>query len=210
MCHNDFYSNFVPKFYEMIRNFLLMFFCFYLNPALSNELEKGMFALEMEDYDRALYYLSFEAVQGNATAQYNLGLMYKDGIGVDKDNEEALGWFTLGSDNGHMLSKYALGLLYYHGKGTSLNFNKAMNLFLDASFMGHPASQINIGNMYYFGQGVGKNFPKAHMWWSIAKEKGVEAAFSNLITIESKMSESQIVEAQKLFNNCQKTTLPKC
>ncbi len=210
MCHNDFYSNFVPKFYKMIRIFLFIFFCFYLSSALSNELEKGMFALEMKDYDRALYYLSFEAVQGNATAQYNLGLMYKNGIGVDKDNEEALGWFTLGSDNGHMLSKYALGLLYYHGKGTSLNFNKAMNLFLDASFMGHPASQIIIGNMYYFGQGVGKNFPKAHMWWSIAKEKGVEAAFNNLIMIESKMSESQIIEAQKLYNNCQKITLPKC
>ena len=169
-----------------------------------------MFALEMEDYARALYYLSFEAVQGNAIAQYNLGLMYKDGVGVDKDINEALGWFILGSENGHMLSKYALGLLYYHGKGTSINFNKAMNLFLDASFMGHPASQINVGNMYYFGQGVSKNYPKAHMWWSFAKEKGVEAAFNNLTMIENKMSESQILEAQKLYNKCQKTTLPKC
>tara|TARA_B100001996_G_C18621017_1_gene577725 strand:+ start:614 stop:1198 length:585 start_codon:yes stop_codon:yes gene_type:complete len=194
----------------MIRKFLLIIFCFSLNSTQANELEKGMFALEMEDYERALYYLSFEAVQGNAIAQYNLGLMYKDGVGVDKDINEALGWFILGSENGHMLSKYALGLLYYHGKGTSINFNKAMNLFLDASFMGHPASQINVGNMYYFGQGVSKNYPKAHMWWSFAKEKGVEAAFNNLTMIENKMSESQILEAQKLYNKCQKTTLPKC
>ena len=153
----------------------------------ANEFEKGMFALEMEDYERAVYYLSFEAVQGNPRAQYNLGLMYKNGIGVKKDFNEALGWFILGSNNDHMLSKYALGLMYYKGEGVSKNYSKAMNLFLDASFMGHPASQINVGNMFYFGEGVGKNYPKAHMWWSFAKEKGVDAAFSNLTMIENKI-----------------------
>ena len=84
-----------------------------------------------------------------------------------------------------------------------------MNLFLDASYMGHPASQINVGNMFYFGHGVGKNYPKAHMWWSFAKEKGVEAAFSNLTMIENKMTKNQLFKAQILFNNCQKKTLPK-
>ena len=90
--------------------------------------------------------------------------------------------------------------MYYKGEGVSKNYSKAMNLFLDASFMGHPASQINVGNMYYFGEGVGKNYPKAHMWWSLAKEKGVDAAFSNLTMIENKMTNSQLLEAQKLFN----------
>ena len=169
-----------------------------------------MFALEMEDYERALYYLSFEAVQGNPVAQYNLGLMYNNGIGVKMDNKEAIGWFILASDNGHMLAKYALGLSYYNGKGTNINYYKALSLFLDASYMGHPASQINVGNIYYFGQGVGKNYPKAHMWWSIAKDKGVESAYNNLTIIENIMSQKQLLEAQKLYNNCQKTTLPNC
>ena len=62
--------------------------------------------------------------------------------------------------------------------------------------------QINVGNMFYFGEGVGKNYPKAHMWWSFAKEKGVAAAFSNLTMIENKMTNSQLLEAQKLYNIC--------
>ena len=136
--------------------------------------------------------------------------MYKNGVGVKIDKNEALGWFILASNNGHMLGKYALGLAYYHGSGVSTNFQKSMNLFLDASYMGHPASQINVGNMYYYGQGVGKNYPKAHMWWSLAKEKGVEAAFNNLTMIENIMSKSQLSEAEKLYNYCQKTTLPNC
>ena len=194
----------------MIRKFFIFYIILQVQFSYANEFEKGMFALEMEDYERAVYYLSFEAAQGNPRAQYNLGLMYKNGTGVKKDFNEALGWFILGSNNDHMLSKYALGLMYYKGEGISKNYSKAMNLFLEASFMGHPASQINVGNMYYFGEGVGKNYPKAHMWWSFAKEKGVDAAFSNLTMIENKMTNSQLLEAQKLYNNCQKKTLPKC
>ena len=74
----------------MIRKLFIFCFIFQVQISYSNELEKGMFALEMEDYERALYYLSFEAAQGNPTAQYNLGLMYKNGIGVEKDFNEAL------------------------------------------------------------------------------------------------------------------------
>jgi len=79
----------------MIRKILIIIFCFNIHLLQANELEKGMFALEMEDYDRALYYLSFEAAQGNPIAQYNLGLMYKNGVGVKKDLNEAIKMFSL-------------------------------------------------------------------------------------------------------------------
>ena len=80
----------------------------------SNELEKGVFALEMEDYEKHYTTLVLKQL-GNPTAQYNLGIMYVC-IGVEKDFNEALGWLILASDNGHMLSKYALGLMYYKVK----------------------------------------------------------------------------------------------
>ena len=54
--------------------------------------------------------------QGNPTAQYNLGLMYKNGIGVEKDFNEALGWFIL-LQTKIIVAKYALGLMYYKGEG---------------------------------------------------------------------------------------------
>ena len=75
----------------MIRKFFILYIILQVQFSYANEFEKGMFALEMEDYERAVYYLSFEAVQGNSRAQYNLGLMYKNGIGVKKDFNEALG-----------------------------------------------------------------------------------------------------------------------
>ena len=210
MCHNTIYSKIVPKLNIMFIKLIFFIFCFIILNASASELNWGLKALENGDYDKALYYISFDAVQGDPIAQYNLGLMYKKGIGVEADKKEAFGWFLLAADSGHMLAKYALGKMYYHGDGVKKNYTKALNLFLDGSYLGHPASQIEVGNMYYFGQSVSKNYPKAHMWWSLAKEKGVEGAFNNLTKIENIMSENQLLEAFELYNNCQKKTLPKC
>lgn len=194
----------------MFRKLIFFIFCYNILNASASELNRGLKALENGDYDKALYYISFDAVQGDPIAQYNLGVMYNKGIGVKIDKKEAFGWFLLASDSGHMLAKYALGMLYYNGDGVKINHTRALNLFLDAAYLGHPVSQIKVGNMYYFGQSVGKNYPKAHMWWSLAKEKGVEGAFNNLTTIENIMSENQLLEAHKLYNDCQKKTLPQC
>ena len=49
----------------MIRKFFIFYFILQVQFSYANEFEKGMFTLEMEDYERAVYYLSFEAVQGN-------------------------------------------------------------------------------------------------------------------------------------------------
>ena len=83
------YTNFIPKLLFMIWKFFIFYIILHVQFSYANEFEKGMFALEMEDYERAVYFLSFDLVQGNPRAQHNLGLLYKNGIGVKKDfNEE--------------------------------------------------------------------------------------------------------------------------
>ena len=59
----------------MIKKLFIFYIILQVQFSYANEFEKGMFGLEMEDYERAVYYLNFEAVQGNPRAQYNLGLM---------------------------------------------------------------------------------------------------------------------------------------
>lgn len=43
---------------------------------------------------------------GNAEAQYKLGKAYKEGIGVEQNDEEARKWFSLAANQDHMLAKY--------------------------------------------------------------------------------------------------------
>ncbi len=40
------------------------------------------------------------AVQGDADAQYKLGMYYESGIGVEKDMSEALNWYNKSANQG--------------------------------------------------------------------------------------------------------------
>jgi S1-C subfamily serine protease len=53
-----------------------------------------------KDASKAVYWFQKAANQGDATAQYNLGVMYAAGEGVTKDEVEALSWFYIAKSNG--------------------------------------------------------------------------------------------------------------
>ena len=42
--------------------------------------------------------LRVRAEQGDAEAQYNLGLMYSNGVGIAPDDAEAMHWFRLAAE----------------------------------------------------------------------------------------------------------------
>ena len=51
------------------------------------------------------------AEQGDAEAQYNLGFMYAEGLGVSKDEPEWVRWYRLGADQGDAVAQLELGLM---------------------------------------------------------------------------------------------------
>ena len=58
-----------------------------------------------------------QAGQGDADAQSNLGLMYRDGAGVTLDYAEAVRWYRLAADQGHAAAQFNLGVMYANGRG---------------------------------------------------------------------------------------------
>ncbi|GHV54154.1 hypothetical protein FACS1894216_13590 [Synergistales bacterium] len=68
-----------------------------------------------------------EAVEhGNATAQYNLGVMYGSGHGVAQDNAEAVKWFHKAAEQGHHEAQHRLGLAYQLGIGVAKDVTKSI------------------------------------------------------------------------------------
>lgn len=57
------------------------------------------------------------AEQGNAAAQFNLGVMYENGQGVRQDYVQAVQWYRKASEQGDAQAQYNLGLMYYDGRG---------------------------------------------------------------------------------------------
>ena len=67
-----------------------------------------------------------EAEQGDADAQWELGYMYAEGRGVEKNDKEAAKWFRKAAEQGDAVSQYELGRLYAKGKGVDQDYEKAM------------------------------------------------------------------------------------
>ena len=73
------------------------------------------------DYATALRELTPLAKQGNASAQNNLGAMYRDGQGVPQDYKTAVKWFRLGAEQGVARAQNSLGMMYATGRGVILD-----------------------------------------------------------------------------------------
>jgi TPR repeat protein len=61
-------------------------------PAVGQDFQKGWAAAQRGNYATALREWRPLAEQGDAGAQYNLGVMYENGQGVPQDHAEAVKW----------------------------------------------------------------------------------------------------------------------
>ena len=61
--------------------------------------------------------IRLRAEQGDASAQYNLGVRYAFGRGVPQDEAEAVRWYRLSADQGNASAQYNLGVSYSNGEG---------------------------------------------------------------------------------------------
>ena len=61
--------------------------------------------------------LKEKAGQGDAQAQYDLGLIHEGGQGVDRNPAEAVSWYRKAAVQGHQAAQYLLGMAYAAGTG---------------------------------------------------------------------------------------------
>jgi len=80
-------------------------------PAWAGDLQAGVEAYNRGDYATALKEWRPLAEQGDALAQYNLGVMYFMGRGVPQDNVQAHMWLNLAAAQGHELARKFRDLL---------------------------------------------------------------------------------------------------
>jgi hypothetical protein len=65
------------------------------------------------------------AAQGDAEAQYQMGVRYDEGEGVLKDDAQAVQWFQRAADQGHVNAQAHLGAYYWAGRGVPRDLSKA-------------------------------------------------------------------------------------
>jgi len=82
-------------------------------------LDEGRAAYYRGDYAKAYEEFKPLAEQGDAQAQYHLGLMYANGHGVTADNSEAAKWFRKAAEQGNADAQSGLGSMYAFGQGVA-------------------------------------------------------------------------------------------
>ena len=93
------------------------------------DLEEAESAYENGQNNKAAELYTLAANQGDASAQYNLGLMYDKGQGVAQDYNKAAELYTLAANQGDASAQNNLGLMYDKGQGVPYDYNKAAELY---------------------------------------------------------------------------------
>ena len=95
------------------------------------ELEsKGERFLKEKNYTEAIKCFREAAEQGLAISQYNLGVLYQYGEGVEKDEAQAVDWYRKAAEQGHMKAQHNLATCYLHGMGVPQNDEEAAKWFI--------------------------------------------------------------------------------
>ena len=127
-----------------------------------------------------LLLLREEAEQGDADAQYALGLMYATGMGVLRDDGEAVLWYRKAAEQGNAMAQLDLGFMYSNGEGVPKDDGEAVLWYRKAAEQGNAMAQFNLGLHYANGEGVPKDDREAVLWYRKAAEQGDASARLNL------------------------------
>jgi TPR repeat protein len=76
------------------------------------------------------------AEQGDAAAQFNLGVMYAKGQGVAQDYAEAATWYRKAAEQGYAPAQCKLGTMYSQGHGVTQDYAEAMKWYRKAAEQG--------------------------------------------------------------------------
>ena len=93
---------------------------------------------------RSVSFFRMAADKGHSSAQFELGQMFAQGLGVTQQFEEAAHWYLLAAAQGHRQAQFHLGFLYSHGQGVEQSYVKAYQWYCISERCGYALAKKNI------------------------------------------------------------------
>jgi TPR repeat protein len=138
--------------------------------------ERGAIQSDIKAYE--LYLRAAE--KGHALSQCNLGVMLKNGRGIEKDEVAAFNWLLKAAETGDDTAQCLVGVMYSTGCGVAQNDDEAITWLGRSATQGNRLAQFNVGSMYSEGRGVELSLENAAFWFEEAAERGDMMAQFNL------------------------------
>lgn len=118
--------------------------------SLSSLYRAGMDQLAQQDYTGAVSLFRSAAARGEPMAQYQLGVLYQQGLGLDMDHDQAALWYRRAAEQGNVDAQFNLGNMYLMGDGIPQNDSDARYWYEQAATNGHADAAHNLKNMEQF------------------------------------------------------------
>lgn len=146
---------------------------------------------------KSVAFVQDRAKEGQASAQFQLSILYRNGDGVPKDVKIANEWEAKAAQQDHpeALANRAVRLLT--GQGMATDTREAMRLFHRSGALGHAPAQRVLGRAYEKGAGVRKDPVEALHWYELAVRGGVAVANDDRAELLKTASPAQLAEAKR-------------
>lgn len=145
-----------------------------------NGVAMNNYACELSDYKEKAEWFRKAVDAGESYGMWNLGRLYRDGKGVEKDIEKALQLLRKSVDRGCIGAIEDLAWMYRYGQGVEKDGDEAVKWYKQAVEKGEHDCLLSLGDLYLEGQIVKKDVDMAIHFYKQAVEKGKDKAMVRL------------------------------
>jgi TPR repeat protein len=162
------------------------------------DFDKGLAAFNDERYSDALVEWYPLAKDNDPIAEYQIGVMYLNGLGMPVDFRQGAIWLQRSASKDYAQAQFELGKLYIAGQRIEQNYDQGIRWLLSAARQSHAGAQFNLGLLYESGSvplssdlmavytesnSPELNLQQAFKWYSLSAEQGHGAAQNNLAAL---------------------------
>jgi localization factor PodJL len=123
------------------------------------------------------------AAQGDASAQYSIGLRYAEGEGAPQNLTEAARWFERAASAGLARAQYRLAVAYERGQGITKDLGRARSWYQAAAEKGNVKAMHNLAVSLSGHQGGDPDYALAAKWYGQAGTYGLADSQFNLAVL---------------------------
>lgn len=152
-----------------------------------------------QDYKKGMELYELAGKQGDTIALCNLGKLYRDGEGVDKDVNAAKEYFLRAVELGGRYADYLIGDMYERHFLDDDNYKNAVMWYTKSADKGYDVGLLSLGEMYSYGKGVLRDKQKAvDLYRRAAIQNGTASAdaYTRIGQIYTVMPYNDYIEAE--------------
>lgn len=164
---------------------------------LPSELSLGKLYMKMGNITHAKKCFYNAAVKGNSEAEFIMGTLYTNGIGVGVHNDEAFKWFLRAAKNGYPRAQSILAACYANGLGVIKDEQQMAYWYSKAAEHGDEVALRGMYMCYYYGMGVGQDDEKARNCLNLAKQYGFIEAGNEIGWLEEAIELNSVKQISK-------------